>query len=68
MGERKRVRTVICKYCGSKTQHGSEICTVCYSKLRLIRQIREMLMPYYERKLAREKKRGGSDEEQGKGV
>ena len=57
----------VCKYCGCKTKNASEICSSCNEKLRLIRQIRAMLMPYKIRK-DEKAKLGGSDGKSEKGV
>lgn len=48
----------ICKYCGAKTSTRDEVCPTCKDKMYLLREIRAMLMPYYEIKqeMEREKK------------
>lgn len=39
----------ICKHCGAKTQNVSSVCSLCNEKLKLIRRIKAMLLPYYEK-------------------
>lgn len=50
-----------CKYCGAKAYNGNDVCYLCMEKLRLLRQIRAMLMPYY-------KGEGAKDGKQKKGL
>ena len=45
-----------CKYCGTKISGGAtEMCAHCREKVLLHRQIKQMLMPYYRSKKARER-------------
>lgn len=44
-----------CKYCGAKTQNSGCVCSECKAKLKLIRQIKAMLMPVYQER----RKNGG---------
>ena len=44
-----------CKYCERETNNKSRICDYCYEKAALVRTIRAMLLPIYERKKATEK-------------
>ena len=44
-----------CPYCGGKT-HNIDMCTQCKEKLLLIRKIKAMIRPYYDRKKAREQR------------
>lgn len=46
-----------CKYCGSKTYNPERLCVPCQEKLTLIRQIKAMLTPTYERKKKNENQR-----------
>lgn len=46
-----------CKYCGSKTYNPERLCVPCQEKLTLIRQIKAMLAPAYERKKKNENQR-----------
>jgi hypothetical protein len=47
-----------CKYCGAKQTNPDGVCYFCLEKIRLIRQIKAMLMPYYKSKKEREKQNG----------
>lgn len=52
-----------CKYCGAKTEC-LEMCKTCRDKVILWRQIKAMLMPYYESKKARERAMKNGDQGQ----
>ena len=49
-----------CIYCGTKIGFAG-MCGHCSQKLRLIRQIKEMLLPYYNSKKEREQKLNRED-------